>query len=119
RFPLVPTRRLPYIAACCLRYLADPDVDYVRPNRSPSAFAADLNKHLAQHKLLQYAALNVWEHFPRPDDAEAFSKGSELELSLASFFSLEKTVVKWLQLYQALGGMAGPVGSHKFHPETI
>ncbi len=116
RFPLVPTRRLPYIAACCLRYLADPDVDYVKPNRSPSAFAADLNKHLAQHKFLQYAALNIWEHFPRPDDTEAFSRGSELEPSLASSFSREKTVVKRLQLYQALGGMADLRGATSFIP---
>jgi len=118
RFPLVPARRLPYLAACCLAYLADPDIDFVKPDSSKFVFAANREEHLAKHKFLHYAALNLWEHFPQLDDGADSASSSGLKIALASFFSTEKSLVKWLQLYQVLGGTAKLGRKGEFHPEA-
>lgn len=116
-FPLVLAKRVPHLAATCLTYLAYDDIDYVKPDKSLSVYGASLDKHLQNHPFLRYAAMELWTHFaPVEDDTSTSAK--ELVEAISHFFKNEKNLVKWLQLYQLLGGVSANRnrGEDGFHP---
>ncbi|KAK4164005.1 hypothetical protein QBC43DRAFT_300695 [Cladorrhinum sp. PSN259] len=118
-FPLVLAKRGPHLAATCLTYLTYDDIDYVRPNESLSAYAGSIDQHLQNHPFLRYAAIELWTHFPSVED-DISTSSKELAEAISRFFEKEKNLVKWLQLYQLLGGISANEnrGEDRFHPES-
>jgi hypothetical protein len=113
-------QRVPYITATCLSYLADEEIGFVKPDSSPAVYAANLDEQLQKHRFLQYAVLNLWTHFLQADNAPLSpeSDSSKLSASLAAFFDNEVNIVRWLQLYQLLGGATKKRSIEVFHPDS-
>lgn len=118
QFPLVLAKRVPYLAAICLTYLAYDDISFVKVDSSHAGYAANIDEQLRKHRFLQYAVLNLWTHFSPCEATSLSSSDNELSKSLAYFFSNEKNLVKWLQLYQLLGGATEPRAGGAFHPDA-
>ena len=119
QFPLVLAKRVPCLAATCLTYIAYDDVTFVQPNKHLDAYAANLNTQLQLHPFLRYATLELWTHFEPVEDDDTSSAG-DLTVALSRFFANESSLVKWLQLYQLLGGLSNDRSQDedRFHPEA-
>jgi len=118
RLSLTKGSRSPHLSAVCLTYLACDDISFVHPSSSDELYAERLRLHLAEHPFLQYASLGLWDHFP--DNLDGNAVVADLDGALTRFFSTGRNTVRWVQLYQLLGGAGKrPSNLHSvFHPDA-
>lgn len=92
-----------YCAAICLTYLSYDDINFVPEDIDPLVYSDNLKVHLDQHVFLEYCALNWWKHLPILGTE---SDGDEeiLSRSIKIFTSSQRSLVRWLQLFQMLDG---------------
>ena len=102
----VPKVANAYCAGVCLTYLSAENIDFVPEDKDPRIYSRNLDIYLAQHPFIRYCALNWWKHLPLPlsdSDQTTPLLGNAIEL----FTSSQKSIVRWMQLFQLLGGLHG------------
>jgi ankyrin repeat protein len=107
-----------YIAAVCLTYLAYEDIDFVNPDLDFQTYDDNLALCLQRHPFLEYCVLNWWKHMPDFDNIRT-CKCKVLTESVARFSLSQKSITKWIQLFQLLDGpRKGKLQENEaFHPE--